>query len=55
MKYSTIMARLAKEYEHALVTKWVRKPLSYALFQTWRWCDTYEKERDSKSEKGQQS
>lgn len=48
MRYSTVMSHLAKEYERAMESKWIRKPISYALYQTWKWCDTYEKDRNEK-------
>ena len=50
MKYSTVMAHLAKEYEHAVTDRTVRKPICYALYRTWKWCDAYEKPRNEKQE-----
>ena len=32
-----------REYSFALRTDWVQKPISYALYHTWKWVD--EKER----------
>lgn len=52
MRYSTVMSHLAKEYEHALVNPLVRKPLSFALYRTWKWCDTYEKPKEKERENG---
>lgn len=51
MKYSTVMSHFAKEYEHAKENKVVRKPLSYALYHTWKWCDRYEDERQEEQTK----
>lgn len=45
MKLSTVITRLTKEYEKAKKDKHVRKPMSFALYQTWRWTEIYEKER----------
>lgn len=30
-------------YEEALQKRWIKKKLSWALYQTWKWCDTNEK------------
>lgn len=47
MRLSTVIKHLTQEYE--TITKQdvlhIRKPMSFALYQTWRWCDAHEKER----------
>lgn len=45
MRFSTVISRLTKEYEKAKELKFVRKPISYALYNTWKWSDRYEKAR----------
>lgn len=50
MRLSTAIKRLTKEYDAAVLKKSVRKPLSYALYHTWKWADTYEKERGNASD-----
>lgn len=45
MTLKTIIKRIEKEYKYALSVKEIYKPMSYALYRVWRWCDTYEKER----------
>lgn len=47
MRYNTAIKHFIKEYERAKDLAYVRKPVSYALYKTWRWCDSYEKERKS--------
>ena len=32
-------------YEEALTKRWIKKKLSWALYQTWKWCDANETER----------
>lgn len=34
-----------EEYFKAKEDVWIRKPISYALYRTWEWCDKEEKER----------
>lgn len=41
---------LAKEYEKASKKKFIIKPISYALYQTWRWADKLEKSRGDTAE-----
>lgn len=45
MRISTAITRITKEYEKAKKNKLVRKPVSYALYQTWLWANAYEQER----------
>lgn len=30
-------------YEEALTKRWIKKPLSWALYKTWEWCDSVER------------
>lgn len=43
--------KLEKLVEQAMKDKSIRKPISWALYQTWKWADTYEEvkadDRDS--------
>lgn len=50
MKLSTAIRHLTSYYDKAKNNPSIRKPVSYALYKTWRWANTYEKER-SKYEK----
>lgn len=45
MKLSDVIIYLTKEYESAVNKQFVTKPLSYALYRTWKWCDEKEKGR----------
>ena len=45
-RYSVINA-LNRFYEEALTKRWIKKKLSWALYQTWKWCDKVE-EAESK-------
>ena len=45
MTMNDVIILLGKNYTRALTLKFVRKPLSYALFQTWHEVDRKEKER----------
>jgi len=40
--------RLIEEWEASKKSEYVRKPVAYALFHTWKWADAYEKERQKK-------
>lgn len=31
-----------KFYEEALTKRWIQKKLSWALYKTWKWCDSVE-------------
>ena len=46
MIYNIAIKHFIKEYKRAEKLTYVRKPVSYALYKTWRWCDAYEKERE---------
>jgi hypothetical protein len=45
MRLSTAMKHLESKYLQALRNPKIKKPVSWALYQTWKWADTYEKER----------
>lgn len=52
-KYQKAIKMLAEEYRRSQAMVFVRKPMAYALYQTWKWFDKNEKpriaERDRKS------
>ena len=52
MKLDTVMGRLAANYTRALKQPYVIKPMSYALYHTWQWCNEYEKPRETGKETG---
>lgn len=43
--YQKAIKMLAEEYRKALSQVSVRKPMAYALYQTWRYFDQHEKSR----------
>lgn len=45
MSIGTAITHLLSAYDRAKADKSIRKPISYAFYNTWKWCDTYEKER----------
>lgn len=45
-----IVDRLISEYVSATKSQYVKKPFSYALHRTWKWCDAFEEERDLQKE-----
>lgn len=51
MKIEPVIKLLKKNYERALSIQWVHKPLSWALYQTWKAIDGMEKERKIDQEK----
>jgi hypothetical protein len=48
MKYETMIKQLTKRYNKALRTDYIRKPMSWALYQMWREVDNQEGERPIK-------
>lgn len=44
-KYQKAIQMLAEEYRKAQASVYVAKPLSYALYQVWKYFDTHEKPR----------
>lgn len=47
-KYDRTTKILLKEYIKAIENKRVKKPMAYALFQTWKQIDESEVERDER-------
>jgi hypothetical protein len=45
-----VIKRLTAFYGEALTQERIRKPLSWALYQTWIWCDESEKQNIKKGE-----
>lgn len=45
MRTNTVVKRFLETYEKAKKNEFVNKPISYALYQTWKLADTYEKPR----------
>jgi len=46
MSIAKVIKHLKKEYDKAQKVDFIRKPLSFALYQTWRWCDRIEEEQN---------
>ncbi len=51
MKIGTAIERLIHNYYRALALRGIKKPVSWSLYQTWKWADAYEKERKDKSKR----
>lgn len=45
MSVEKMIGHLMQAYQNALNDETVRKPLSYALYHTWKWVDMQEQER----------
>ena len=43
MTITTVIKRLESNYERAKQRKDIKKPIAWALYQTWRWADEYER------------
>ena len=43
MRLDTAIKRLNENYQKALKWDFVQKPVSWALYQTWKWADENEK------------
>ncbi len=39
--------KFEKLLEQAIEDKYIKKPIAWALYQTWKWADFNEKERDT--------
>lgn len=50
MRLSTAIKHIERKYLQAVRNPAIKKPVSWTLFQTWKWADTYEKERKEKNE-----
>ncbi len=44
MTIGRVINQFLDEWEAAKEAEYVKKPFSYALYQTWKWCDVYEAE-----------
>lgn len=45
MMLEEVVAYLIAQYEQVKDKDYVDKPISYALYQTWKWADAHEKSR----------
>ena len=45
-RYQKAIKMLAEEYRKAQAAAYVHKPMSYALYQVWKYFDAYEKPID---------
>lgn len=45
MKLETVIKRITREYNKVKDKQHIKKPIAYALYQTWKFVDIYEKER----------
>ena len=52
-KMTNAITHFKKEYEKALSLGFVQKPISYALYQTWKYYDVYETPRKIKKQNEQ--
>lgn len=43
MKLDTVIRHLRNIYDFVKDEDWVQKPVSYALYQTWKWANYWEK------------
>lgn len=39
--------KFEKLLEQAIEDKYIKKPITWALYKAWKWADKYEKERDT--------
>ena len=49
-KYQKAIKMIAEEYRKAQAIVFVRKPMSYALYQVWKWFDENERPRITERE-----
>ena len=45
MTLNRIIKHMQKEHEKAKNNGWISKPWSWALYYTWKWCNSIEEER----------
>lgn len=45
MTIEKAITKLWEFYRRAVPNKYIHKPVSWALFQTWKWTDAHEEER----------
>ncbi len=41
---------IQETYDLAVKNDWVQKPVSYALYRAWKYCDEHEKPREVKTD-----
>lgn len=46
MTLTKAINKLNKIYKEAKDNHYIKKPISWALYRTWRWANEYEKERE---------
>lgn len=51
MTIGKVIGKVIDEWEKAKDSEYVKKPLTYALFETWKWADAYEIEAKGKRKK----
>ena len=51
MTIDQAIAHLCLEYGKALSADWVRRPLAWALYQTWKYVDAKEEKKEREKEK----
>ena len=51
-RYQKVIKMFAEEYRKAQASVWVEKPISYALYQVWRYFDMHEKSKLEKVRNG---
>ena len=49
MNIVNVLAKVKKTYEVAMKDENIKKPISYALYNTWKWADAYEHEKKPKT------
>ncbi len=48
MTLERVLGRMMAIYSKALEDKTIKKPISYTLYHTWEWTNTYERERKTR-------
>lgn len=51
MIIETAIKRVYSNYERAKKRKDIQKPIAWALYQTWKWANEYEKPKGAKDRK----
>ena len=46
VKLGNAIEKMVVNYHFALGRDYIRKPVSWALYRTWKWADSNEKERE---------
>ena len=50
MTLGKVFSHIQSLYQQALINPTIRKPIAWALYQTWRWVDAQEDERGGDGE-----